>query len=235
MSLPLFLLSLFWPPPFSMSLPLSLACSSIFFFLLVFFAFFWFLLFVSFFPFVSSLLLFHERNNIKTFNCTFLFSSIFSLFFCLVSCLASPFKSFLLILVFFADFKLFFVQHECFWLQNKQQKTQMFGQGGGCNKVFFFYQPVFCKMWKVIVFGGPFLGQILVDVQTTLFQQIFKAKNGKKMTIFFYVTNWAKLNVTNWAKSAAKKNNLAQLVTFQNCASTFFWKKKQICWNPIFV
>ena len=64
----------------SFSLCFSLAVVGLplfqFFFLslsLVFFVFFWFLLFVSFFPFVYSLLLFHERNNIKTFNCNFCF------------------------------------------------------------------------------------------------------------------------------------------------------------------
>ena len=56
--LPLFLLSLFWPPPFSLSLSLSLSFYFISSFLSSFFAFFWFLacLFLSFcffFAFVS--------------------------------------------------------------------------------------------------------------------------------------------------------------------------------------
>ena len=38
-------------------------------FLSFFFAFFLFLVFVSCFPFLSSLLLFQEKNNIKIFNC----------------------------------------------------------------------------------------------------------------------------------------------------------------------
>ena len=53
---------------------------------------------------------------------------------------------------------MFFVQHQCFWFQNKQlNKTEIFGQKGGCNKTVFFYEPVFCKMSKVIVFLGHFL------------------------------------------------------------------------------
>ena len=68
--LPLFLLSLFWPPPFSIFLSLSLSSSFLSFFLPVFlFCFlFCFLLlpcFCLFLSFSSSLLLFHEKNNIK--------------------------------------------------------------------------------------------------------------------------------------------------------------------------
>ena len=63
----LFLLNLFRPPPFSVFLFLSLSLSLL---LLSFFlVFFLFLVFVSCFVFVSSLLLFHEKNNIKRFNC----------------------------------------------------------------------------------------------------------------------------------------------------------------------
>ena len=51
---------------------------------------------------------------------------------------------------------MFLVQHQCFWFQNKQQKTEMFGQKGGCNKTGFFYEPVFCKLSKVIVFLAIF-------------------------------------------------------------------------------
>ena len=43
------------------------------------------LFFLSFFPFLSSLLFFHDRNNIKTFNCNFFFINMFS--FSLVSCI----------------------------------------------------------------------------------------------------------------------------------------------------
>ena len=55
-----------------------------------------------------------------------------------------------------------------FLVQNKQlNKTELFGQKGGCNKTGFFYDPVFAKCQKLSFFGGPFLA-ILVDVQKTL-------------------------------------------------------------------
>ena len=85
-----FSLNLFWPPPFSVSLSLSLCCSFFFpSFLSFFFAFFLFLVFVSFFPFLSSLLLFHEKKNIKIFNCNFFLKYFL---FLLVSCLAFLFQ-----------------------------------------------------------------------------------------------------------------------------------------------
>ena len=97
--LPLFLLSLFWPPPFSLSLSLSLSCFILFlpsflsFFFAFFFAFFWFLVFVSFL-FLSSLLLFHEKNN-QHIKLQSFFTNPFSF---LVSCLLFSFK--LLFLIF---------------------------------------------------------------------------------------------------------------------------------------
>ena len=77
--LPLFLLSLFWPPPFSLSLSLSLSCP----FLTSFLSFFSFLcLFLYFF---SSLPLFHEKNDFKIFYYKAFLPSILSLF-CFLSC-----------------------------------------------------------------------------------------------------------------------------------------------------
>ena len=115
---PLFLLSLFWPPPFSVSLSLSLSCSCLSFLLLFFLLCFLLVpCFVSCFVFVSSLLFFHEKNNIRRFNCN-LFSSIFSLFwFPVLLFLSNPFALSLL----FPDFK-----HDCFWFQNKQLKKHTF-------------------------------------------------------------------------------------------------------------
>ena len=81
-----FSLSLFWPPSFCVSLSLSLFFLLFFLssFLSLFFAVFWFLVFVSFFLFLSSLLCFHERNNIKNSIASFFFINIFSFFgFCL--------------------------------------------------------------------------------------------------------------------------------------------------------
>ena len=73
----LFLVFLFLSPFAFFGLPLFqflFLCLSVVLFFLpsflsFFFAFFLFLVFVSCFPFLSSLLLFQEKNNIKIFNC----------------------------------------------------------------------------------------------------------------------------------------------------------------------
>ena len=73
----------------------------------------------------------------------FCFINIFSF---LVSCLVFSLNSFFLCLRFLIS-SYVFVQHECFWFQNKQQKTIIvfFGQEEVATKRFF-VQPVFCKM-----------------------------------------------------------------------------------------
>ena len=78
----------------------------LFFFLPVFLFCFILLVFVSFFPFLSSLLLFHEKNNIKIFNYKVSFISLFS-FFGFLSCFLFeiPFSY----LCIFPDFKLCFL------------------------------------------------------------------------------------------------------------------------------
>ena len=84
--LPLFLLILFWPPPFSIYLSLSLSCSCPFFFLLVFlFAFFWFLFFSLSFLFFLLCFCFMKRTTSK-YSIAFSSSSIFSLFGGFLSC-----------------------------------------------------------------------------------------------------------------------------------------------------
>ena len=158
----------FFGLPLSQSLSLSLSLVLFFFFL--FLSLFCFLLvafFVSFFPFVSSLLLFHERNNIKTFNCYFFCSSIFLFFFGFLSCFFFS-NLFLLSLFLFSDLKLCFIQHECFWFQNKQ-KTCLVKRGLQQNV--FFFQLVFAKCEKLSFFlggGGLFLPKKLVFVKKKL-------------------------------------------------------------------
>ena len=126
---------------------LSLVLFFLFSFLSFFFSFFLFLVFLSFFPFLSSLLLFHERNNIKPLNYNFFFWNIFSLFFGfpVLFFFPIPFSY----LCFFPDFKL------CFWFNINVfgfKKVKKIGQKGWLQQNVFFYEPVFCKMWKVIVF-----------------------------------------------------------------------------------
>ena len=152
-----FSLSLFWPPSFCVSLSLSLFFLLFFLssFLSLFFAVFWFLVFVSFFLFLSSLLFFHERNNIKNFNCKFFSSSIFSLF--LVSCLfffQVPFSYlcyFLILSYVFCSTSRFLVSKQT------TKKTEIFGQKGGCNKTGFFINLCFAKCEKLSFFWPFFL------------------------------------------------------------------------------
>ena len=158
-----FSLSPFGPPSFSVSLYLSL-----FFLLFVlpsflsFFAFFWFLVFVPFlFLSLSSLLFFHERNNIKILNCKFFFE-IISYFSFLPFFLSSSFFLSLL----FPDFKLCFLFNiKVFGFKTKNLEKTFFGQKGGCNKTVFFINLCFAKCQKLSFFFGHFFWQFLVDVQ----------------------------------------------------------------------
>ena len=144
-----FSLSLVWPPPSSISLSLFFSCSCPFFLpsclssLLSFGS-----LFLSLsFPFLSSLLLFHERNNIKIFKGKMFLHQSF-----LVSCLVFFFQiSFLSLL--FPGFKLCFVQHQWFWFQKPKLKNNNFWRKGGLQ------QNVICC---------PFFGQILGMFKNTI-------------------------------------------------------------------
>ena len=138
---------------------------------------------------------------------------------------------------------MFSVQHKGFCFQNKelkqQKKIKFFGQKGGCNKtVFFFYEPVFWKMWKVIVF---FLAMFLAifwlmfkkHYKNRYFSTFLKPKKWKKMTIS-KVNNWATCKVNNWATFGPLKNRQrGPVINFANFGFPFFILKK-ICWNPYF-
>ena len=97
--LPLFLLSLFWPPPFSISLSLSLSSSFLLVFLLVFYCF---LLIPCFSLFLSFFFLlcfgFMKGTTSKKFNCNIFWITLFS--FSLVSFLFSSFGALFLIFAF---------------------------------------------------------------------------------------------------------------------------------------
>ena len=153
-----FSLSLFWPPSFCVSLSLSLFFLLFFLssFLSLFFAVFWFLVFVSFFLFLSSLLFFHERNNIKKSIASFFFINSFSFFGFLSFFLSSSFFLSLL----FPHFKLCFLFNiKVFGFKTDNlKKTEFFGQKGGCNKtVFFFINLCFAKCEKLSFFFAIFL------------------------------------------------------------------------------
>ena len=191
--LPLFLLSLFWPPPFSISLSLSLSCSILSFFLLVFLFCFlfvpYFSLFLSlsfFFAFVSWK---EQHQSIKL----LLFFLKYFLFFG-VSCLGVSVQS-LFLSLFFPDFKLCFLFNiNVFGFKKQSWKTPIFGQKGGCNKTVFLWTCVLQNVKSDRLFC-PIFCPILVDVQkhykNRYFSTFLKAKQAKKLP-FWGVIIWAK-------------------------------------------
>ena len=102
---------------------------------------------------------------------------------------------------------MFFVQHHCFWFQKTQVEKHIFSKKGGLQQNGFFYEPVFCKMSKVIVFWlafffaffGLFFKKHYKNRHVSTF---FKAKNYKKMA-FLEVIIWSKLEVIIWSKLTA--------------------------------
>ena len=162
-----FSLNLFdWPLVLFLFLCLSLVLLFPFSFLSFFFALFLLLGFCLFFHFLSSLFLFHEKNNIKIFNCNF-FPEILSLV--LVSFLFFLSKPFLLSLLF-TDFKLCFLFNiKVFDFQTQLQKKRNFWVNRGvATKRFFFINLCFEKCEKLWLFLGPFFWQFFGDVLKTL-------------------------------------------------------------------
>ena len=150
-------------------------------FLSFFFAFFCFLVFVSFFPFLSSLLLFHEKSNIRKIDVQCFSSSIFFDF--LSSFLFEiPFSS----LCFFADLKLCFCSPSLFLVsKNQVEKHHFLVKRGVATKRFFFMNLCFAKCDKLSFFWGHFWGKFWLMFKkhyklgiSALF--FFKQKHGKK-------------------------------------------------------
>ena len=122
-------------------------------FLAFFFALFLFLVFVSFSFFFLLCFCFMKRTT-WTFSIAMFFLKYF-LSFGFLSCFSVSNPFFLSLL--FPDFKLCFCSTSMFlvskrtnWKSQKTNKNKLQQNG-------FFYEPVFCKMWKVIVFFCPFL------------------------------------------------------------------------------
>ena len=135
--LPLFLLSLFWPPPFSTSLSLSPSCSIVSFFLLVFLllsfcSFFFIFLSFSFFFALVSWTEQHQNTKLLLSFLKYFFFFWFPVFFFL----SNPFFLSLL----FPDFKLCFLLNiNVFGLKKpKLKNTNFWSKGGLQQNVFFF-------------------------------------------------------------------------------------------------
>ena len=162
--LPLFLLSLFWPPPFSLYLSLSL--SFIFFFPSFLSLFLCFLLVPCFCLFLSFCLFFafvswkEQHQNIK------LQSSLFTIpfSFLLVSSLLYPFQSPFLIFVFFLILSFVFCSTSMFFFDKcKFKKNNFWSRGGFQHKVFILtcvLQNV--KGYRFFFLGGGGLCQFLL-------------------------------------------------------------------------
>ena len=203
-----FSLNLFWPPPFSLFFSVSLFCSCLSFFLLVFL--FWLsfsFLFLSLF-FCSIFCAFvswkEQHENIKL---EFLFFIKMFSFLGFLSCFL--FEISFPYLCFFSWFwVMFFVQHHCFWFQKTQVEKHIFSKKGGLQHNVFFYEPVFCKMWKVIVFFfwqffWQFFGCFSKNtIQIGILAHFSKQKITKKMA-FLEVIIWSKLEVIIWSKLTA--------------------------------
>ena len=136
---------------------------------------------------------------------------------------------------------MFFVQHHCFWFQKNQVEKHIFSKKGGCNKTgFFFYEPVFCKMSKVIVF---FFG-IFFCIFWLLFKKhyknrhfstFFKAKHYKKNGIFgsYYLVQVGSYYLVQ-VDCILKNANLDQIITSKIFVHNFFFQKKR-AETPIFI
>ena len=96
------------------------------------------------FLFFLYLLLFHERNNSKTLNCNLFFLKYFQ-FFGFPSCFSFHFLSLLFLILSYV-----FCSTSMFLASKKVEKHQFL------NKTLF-YEPVFCKMWKLFFFVAHFL------------------------------------------------------------------------------
>ena len=160
-----FSLNLFWPPPFfCFSFSVSLLFFS--FFLpscLSFLLSFCFLFLSLSFLFFLHCFCFMKRKTSK-YSIAIFFLEIFSLSFGFLSCFSVSNPFFLSLL--FPDFKLCFLFNiNVFSFKKNKLKSTKKQKKTNCNKTGFFYEPVFCKMSKVIVFFLPLFCQILVDVQ----------------------------------------------------------------------
>ena len=93
-----------------------------------------------------------------------------------------------------------------FGFKTNNLKNTIFWWKGGLQQNGFFYQPVFCKMWKVIVFFAPFFAQFWLmfkkHYKNRYFSTFLKAKIEKKSILRCYylgqvgVIIWAKLTAT---------------------------------------
>ena len=119
-------------------------------------------------------------------------------------------------------------------------KNTNFWSKGGLQHNGVFYQPVFCKMWKVIVFGGFFFWQIFGcfsknTIKIGILAHFSKQKITKKNGIFkcYYLVQ-VKCYYLVQVGCVLKSVNLDQIITFKFLARNFFLQKKR-AETPIFI
>ena len=225
-----------WPPPFLfLFLCLSLALVFLSSFLSFFFAFFLFLVFVSFFIILSSLLLLHEKNNMKILNCNVFVSSIV-FWGGFLSCFL--FEISFSYLYFLPDLELCFLFNIIAFGFKKSWKTPIWGQQGGCNITFFFMSLCFAKCEKWSFWGRhflPFFGCFFKKhYKSRYFSTFFKANNYKKKDIF---GSYCLVQVGSYylvqAGCVLKNANLDQIITSKCFCAQFLFHKKVL--KPLYL
>ena len=174
----------------------------------------------------------------KILNWNFFSSSKCSLFW--VSCLVFSLKSLFLIFVFSWFWVMFFVQHHCFWFQKTQVEKHIFLKKGGLQQNGVFYEPVFCKMWKVIVFFWQFFWQFFGcfsknTIKIGILAHFSKQKIRKKNGIFgsYYLVQVGSYYLVQ-VDCILKNANLDQIITSKIFVHNFFFQKKR-AETPIFI
>ena len=198
-----------------------------------FFAFFLFLVFVSFFPFLSSLLLFHEKKNIKIFNCNF-FPEIFSLSFGFLSCFSVSNPFFLSLL--FPDFKLCFLFNinVFYFKKNKLKSTKKTKKNQLQQNGFFFMNLCFAKCQKLSFFFASFFANFWLMFKKHYKNRYFsKFLKAKKMHFEVLLSGPSRCYYLGQVDCILKMTNLAQIITPQICARNFFFQKKAL--KPLFL
>ena len=196
-------------------------------FLSFFFAFFWFLVFVSFFPFIFSLLLFHERNNIKILNCnSFLHQYFLFFWFPVLFFVSTPFFLSLL----FPDSKLCFSSTSMFLVSKNQveKKQQFLVKRGVATDVLFLLTCVLQNVKSYRFFLPLIFGQFWLmfkkHYKNRYFSTFLKAKNWKKKHFevllsgpSFFKKKGAEtpIFIVFFWQTVFCKKNLAQIITPQ--------------------
>ena len=125
---------------------------------------------------------------------------------------------------------MFFVQHQCSSFKKELIKHQFCVKRGGGLQQNIFKQPVFCKMWKAIVFlGGPFLGKFWLMLKNHYkigISAYFEKQKEQRKTVLRVFSGPSKGYYLVQVWPSVKMANLDQILTVKKCA------RNKMCWNP---